>query len=240
MPLRPGVLLDARRCVWLEESRVLVLADIHLGHGWVERRRGSLVPLCDADAFRQRLRELFHSYAPRRLVVLGDIVHAAVPLPALEQEMRDLVDTCAASDVALTVVLGNHDRGLAAQLSRWHLALDLTDRWVEGSWLGVHGDARFPAIDAVLDPSGPPGLCLIGHEHPALRLEGAGNRSAKCPCFLTGPRLVVLPAFSPRAAGTDCRSGRFLGPIATSQAFDAAYVCLGPRLLRVPWPLPAA
>ncbi|MCC6233574.1 MAG: hypothetical protein IT580_13070, partial [Verrucomicrobiales bacterium] len=41
MEVTPGVWLDARRAVWLEGHRALLVADVHLGYVWAERQRGA-------------------------------------------------------------------------------------------------------------------------------------------------------------------------------------------------------
>jgi metallophosphoesterase superfamily enzyme len=45
-------------------------------------------------------------------------------------------------------------------------------------------------------------LEIIGHHHPAVSLaDGAGTR-LKLPALVASPRRLILPAFSPWAAGT--------------------------------------
>ena len=57
-----------------------------------------------------------------------------------------------------------------------------------------HGDTA-PALP-------PDALEIIGHHHPAyLHSDGAGTR-LKLPALVAGPRRLILPAFSPWAAGT--------------------------------------
>jgi metallophosphoesterase superfamily enzyme len=48
----------------------------------------------------------------------------------------------------------------------------------------------------------PDGLVeIIGHHHPAVSCgDGAGSR-VKCPALVAGPKRLILPAFSPWAAG---------------------------------------
>jgi metallophosphoesterase superfamily enzyme len=73
----------------------------------------------------------------------------------------------------------------------------------------------------------------MGHEHPAIHLHDHVTTSVKCPCFLAGPRILVLPAFSGWAAGSNIRSSRFLSAFARHATFTHAYAILAERILPV-------
>jgi metallophosphoesterase superfamily enzyme len=92
-------------------------------------------------------------------------------------------------------------------------------------FLFVHGNENI----AVADGS----TILMGHEHPAISL-GDGVRSAKFPCFLASEKLIVLPAFSRWAAGTEIRSQSFMSPLARNAAFEKAIAILNGKLLQIP------
>ena len=47
------------------------------------------------------------------------------------------------------------------------------------------------------------GRLAIGHLHPAIGLEDAAGVKQRIPAFLVAGQVVVLPAFSPFAAGFD-------------------------------------
>lgn len=80
------------------------------------------------------------------------------------------------------VAPGNHDRGLKAE--GWLL---FPDGVQVGGWRIVHGDGPLPA-----------GRVVHGHFHPCVRLGGV-----TAACYLTAPDRLVLPAFSPDAAGAN-------------------------------------
>lgn len=228
-----GICLDARRAVFLEKSRRLVVADLHLGFAWVQRRRGQLLPVSVADDTPARLAELCRDWDPLEIVVLGDVVHEAVPLEAVREELAAVLEA-AGSERRWRLILGNHDRRLGTRLAEWGLGLPCMAEWTEEAFGFVHGDAL---------PSGDGGECggwvLSGHEHPAVELGDGGTRRAKVPAFLLGVgpdgrRALVVPAFSRWAAG--CVMGRrpFLGAWAERVRWETAVACLGPRLLPIP------
>jgi metallophosphoesterase superfamily enzyme len=73
----------------------------------------------------------------------------------------------------------------------------------------------------------------MGHEHPAINIHDRVTTSLKCPCFLTAPRLLILPAFSPWSAGSNIRSAQFLSPLARETHFTQAYAVLATRILPI-------
>ena len=74
----PGVMAHASGGLWLESSRTLALADLHLGYGWAQRRRGELGPLADAET-RTKLLRVLDELLPAKVLLVGDIVHAPKP-----------------------------------------------------------------------------------------------------------------------------------------------------------------
>jgi metallophosphoesterase superfamily enzyme len=95
----------------------------------------------------------------------------------------------------------------------------------------LHGDAE-PAGDAGKPPGC--GFILMGHEHPAVRLGDGVASSTRCPCFLVGSRLLILPAFSNWAQGTVTSHYGLMSPLARNERFTRAVAILDDRLLSVP------
>jgi len=228
-PGMPGVWLDARRAAWFDAERALVLADLHLGYAWAQRRAGLLLPLPGPEAERDRLASLRAEYRPKTVVFLGDIVHRAVELPALAEELTQLV---AIFDLTaeLRFVAGNHDRNLEIILTKFGLPFRVEPEVQLGQHLLLHGDE----CAAVKAASPGRGRYVMGHEHPAIRLGDGVTTAIKCPCFMVGPRVLILPAFSRWAAGSVVRQNPFMSSLARTERFDEAIAILGNRLLRIP------
>jgi metallophosphoesterase superfamily enzyme len=178
--IQPGVWLDSRLALWLESPRVLVIADLHWGYAAAHRARGNLLPTWGDDDIEARLRALVQDYAPAEMLWLGDVVHAAEGASRAESFLRD-------APVRTAVLAGNHDR-------RWRGAADTAAQ--RGPFFFHHGDA----IRTI--PAG----CVevIGHHHPAVAWSDGAGGNVKLPALLADPERLVLPAFSPWAAGTDC------------------------------------
>jgi len=225
LTLDADVTLDSRRALFFPREQVLAIADLHLGYAWAHRLSGQLMPITPANDTVERLRELQRDDAPREIVVLGDIVHRAMALPILEEEMRDLFDRLSPQS-QLTFIAGNHDRDLQQVLAQWLIPIELVPSKRVGSHLLVHGDARAPAGAAA-------SRIIMGHEHPAISIGDGVTTSQKCPCFLVSDSAVILPAFSRWAAGTNVRTYGLASPLAREARFTRAIAICGDRLLPV-------
>ena len=228
LEISQGLWLDARRAVWLERESVLAVSDLHLGYAWAHRHSGQLMPVTSPEDSVDRLLALVDDYQPRDLILLGDIVHSAVALPPLQEELCRLFSELS-SRTALRLVAGNHDTQLARLLAKCGLTAPVLTEWIAGSYQLVHGDQSDHV--ALREPSAV--MTIMGHEHPAISVGDRVTR-IKCPCFLVSPQVIVLPAFSRWAAGTDVLSTRFLSPLAGQTPFHQAIAILADKLLPVP------
>ncbi len=192
----PGLQAHPSGALWFPESQTAIIADIHLGYSWAQRRRGELGPLVDYRT-REKLLELRDQLQPKRLVFLGDVVHAPRSCTPereyIEHTMHELARGC-----QLIAVRGNHDRHFAREFE--DLPFESVEAWTEAPFTAVHGD-RFTF-------AWPEGHTLIlGHLHPALAVRDAAGAGHKVPVFLVSQSCLVLPAFSPFARGYDVASG---------------------------------
>jgi DNA ligase-associated metallophosphoesterase len=219
------LVFDVRRAAWFPHERVLVVADLHLGYAGAHRMSGQLMPIPPTNDTLARLTELQRDYEPREIVVLGDIVHRAMALPVLAKEVRELFDVLSAR-AQLTFVAGNHDRNLAAVLREWMLPIELIKSREFENYRLAHGDAAIPQNNGAL-------RIVMGHEHPAISIGDGVTTSQKCPCFLVSENLIVLPAFSRWAAGTDIRSYELMSEAARRSKFTQAVAICGDKLLPI-------
>jgi putative SbcD/Mre11-related phosphoesterase len=223
--LAPDLGLDARRAAWLSDFQTLAIADLHLGYAWAHRHAGQLLPLTVPDDILPRALELVENYGARRLVILGDIVHRAVALPAIKDELCAFFGELA-DRVELVFLGGNHDRGLNALLRECRLPIQTGAELPLGRFLLAHGDTTS------VDRAGAE-LLIMGHEHPAISLSDEAAGSAKCPCFLVSDSVLILPAFSRWAAGSNVRNGTFLSAAASAANFTRAVAIVADKLVPV-------
>jgi uncharacterized protein len=191
--LGAGRVAHASGALWLEDEQAAVLADVHLGYGWALRRRGQLGPVGDHGT-RAKLMEAVEELRPRKVVLLGDVVHAPRPVKeeraSLEEAVRWLRERA-----HVIVVLGNHDRRFRQDYP--DLPLEVCEEWRSGEMVAVHGDRELPKGSHV----------IAGHVHPALAVADNAGACHKMPAFVAGENITLLPAFSPMASGFDVRLG---------------------------------
>jgi putative SbcD/Mre11-related phosphoesterase len=194
--LQPGLEAHPSGALWLAKSRTLLIADLHLGYSWAQRRKGELGPLAD-ERTRARVLAVTGEFSPGRLVFVGDVVHAPRPCPEERLWIEALLSQLA-ERAELIAVRGNHDRLFAREFAQ--SPVTTVESWSEDSLLAMHGD-RLPGRP--LDS----GTLVLGHLHPSLIIHDAAGAGQRLPVFLANCRCIVLPAFSPFARGYNVADG---------------------------------
>ena len=238
--LNDDVILDVRRAVWLERERVLVISDLHLGYAWAQRYEGQLMPIGAPDDTVSRIDALCREYRPAQLILLGDIVHRALPVQGIESELRQLLAAVDQLQVRPAFILGNHDRHLEklfAKLSFQHqIQRDLAIGRFEfrhGDNPNVTGRASVPSSGGLDDLSLNNRCLFMGHEHPAISLGDGVSSHMKCPCFLVSDHVIILPAFSRWAAGTSINSAQWNSQVTEAISFSKAIAICNDKLLPI-------
>jgi uncharacterized protein len=176
------LLLLAEKAVWWPAQRTLLVADVHIGKAATFRSLGVPVPRGTTSATLAALDALLARWPARRIVFLGDFLHAA--------EARGPATLGALArwrarhpDLALTLVRGNHDERAGDPPSGLGVEVVTEPLHVESLALCHH-------------PRPQPGAyALAGHLHPCVALGGRAHDRVRLPCFLFGSEVGVLPAF---------------------------------------------
>jgi DNA ligase-associated metallophosphoesterase len=176
------VTLFAERALFWPRERTLFVADVHLGKAAAFRAGGVPLPRGATAADLARLARLCARTDARRLVILGDFLHAksgrVAALDAAFLQWRAAHD-----GIDLVLVRGNHDANAGDPPAEWRVAC-------------VGEPHPFPPFLACHVPAQPSsGYALCGHIHPGFRVSGRGEKSARLPCFVLGRRHAILPAF---------------------------------------------
>jgi putative SbcD/Mre11-related phosphoesterase len=203
------LLTPAKTAVHLPTATA-VLADLHLGYSLVRRGRGDAIPDVDVASVLAPLVQVRSSANFTRVVVAGDLFESADREALVDQ----LIAWFSLHGLELSAVVpGNHD-GSLARLSVAGVPVH-PEGFQLGRWRIVHGD-QAPA----------PPFRVQGHEHPCLRWQGGVNAA----CYLVGADHLILPAFSPDAAGVDVvrdprwRNHRCIA-VAGEQLLDFGVLC---------------
>jgi DNA ligase-associated metallophosphoesterase len=207
--------LLAERAAWIERSRTLLVADVHIGKAVTFRALGVPVPRGTTSETLAGLGRLIERTGARRVVFLGDFLHsakahAASTLGALARWRANQ------RDVELVLVRGNHDARAGSP-------------------------PPFLGIEVVAEPFVSDGLALChhpvphrgayvvaGHLHPCVGLSGRVREFLRLPCFWFGDQVGVLPAF-----------GAFTGMQEISpRTGDRVFAVADDAVCRVPWSRP--
>lgn len=200
--------LFPERAAYWESARTLLVADPHFGKAATFRSYGIPVPHGTTADGLQRLDAIVARVDVRRVLFLGDFLHAqrgraAETLGAVaEWRARH-------GDVEMTIVRGNHDREAGDAPTALGIG-SVNGPLVESPFVFRHEPAASEA-----------GYVIAGHLHPGAVLVGAGRQRVRLPCFWLGARSAVLPAF-----------GDFTGlwPV-TPAAGDRLFVVAGDEVL---------
>ncbi|UTP40482.1 ligase-associated DNA damage response endonuclease PdeM [Phenylobacterium sp. LH3H17] len=187
------VILRASGALWIEQTRMLVVADLHLEKGSSFAMRGQMLPPYDTRDTLTRLAAEVGAAAPQVVVLLGDTFHDRTSEARLAeddaQRLRDL-----AGLTRLIWVIGNHDAD-GPQALPGEVADELT----------VAGLTLRHEPQGGLQPGE-----VAGHLHPCARVV-ASRGSVRRRCFVTDGERMVVPAFGAYAGGLSVRDQAFTG-----------------------------
>jgi uncharacterized protein len=196
---KADILLLPGRGALLPASRTLLVADLHLGKAATFRRAGIPIPEGSSQADLARLEALIRDHEVARLLILGDLLHAASGCTAdVVAEFRAFRDRVPATAVVL--VLGNHD--VAARRLAGDLGLDACLSILDEPPLRfVHIAAAATAEEDDEATTSGIGLVVAGHVHPRVTLRGPSGDRLADRCFHLDERILTLPAFGSFTGG---------------------------------------
>ncbi|OPY31683.1 MAG: hypothetical protein A4E32_01285 [Methanomassiliicoccales archaeon PtaU1.Bin124] len=188
----PGARITSDQCLWMEQDSTIVIADLHIGLESALEADGVHIPRIQTESMKESLLRILDRYQPERVIILGDLKHEFSRNVGQELAEVTSVLSLLKQSAEVSVAKGNHDNYLSAIAFR--LGIDVQDSFRIGGISMMHGH---------LDSDERP--LVIGHEHPSVRVFDEVGAYLKLPCFLhlEEERILVLPAFSPLASGTD-------------------------------------
>ncbi|MFQ6059863.1 MAG: metallophosphoesterase [Thermoplasmata archaeon] len=196
----PQIVVDRDYALYLKKSRTAVIADLHLGYEGALHEEGVSIPRFQKKIMLDRIERILKRYEPRRLIINGDFKHEfSRNLPQEWEDVNEVLDFLI-SRVDTVLTRGNHDNYLMTILAKRGLELIRTAISQGMTIAHGHEDVNWK------------GTLIIGHEHPSLQLRDEIGASIRLPCFLVSEKIIVLPAFTPLATGTNVASMGFISP----------------------------
>lgn len=170
-----------QKAIFLPETSMLVMGDLHLGKAMHFRKAGIFMPPQSAYKDYETLQELITQYQPATVCFLGDLFHSA-----LNAEWNRLAAFMEAyPHIAFLLVKGNHDI-LDMAFYRQHRIRIIEKEMVTGNLIFSHEPLK-------VCPEGM--INIAGHIHPGCIIKSPGRQYLKLPCFYYKQDLFLLPAF---------------------------------------------
>jgi len=187
------VLLLPQKALYWPRLELLAIADIHFGKAAAFRSFGIPVPRGTTTENLDALDALIDATGATHVLFLGDFLHARAAHAAGTQAAM-LAWRVRRKDLVLTLVRGNHDQHAGDPAAV--LGIDLVD---EPYTVGPFSFCHHPELE-----DSAPGYVLAGHVHPAYVLATRFD-ALRLPCFLAGPKRMILPSFGAFTGGHSVR-----------------------------------
>ncbi|MBT3406225.1 metallophosphoesterase [Candidatus Woesearchaeota archaeon] len=196
-------------CLYLEDEKILVVSDVHMGYEEALNKGGVLIPRHQFRETMERLKKTLTFVKPETIILNGDVKHEFGTISETEwRHTIKLIDYLAKHCKKLVLLRGNHDKSLGPIAKKRNI--EMMDEFLVGDTLISHGD-HVPDVATLKDVK----TIIIGHEHPAVSISDY-PRVEKFKCFLVGKwkrkNLVVMPSYNLVTEGTDVVSDRLLSP----------------------------
>jgi putative SbcD/Mre11-related phosphoesterase len=189
--------------LYLKDTQVLVLADLHIGIEEALVKQGVLVPKFHFKDLVGRVEKIFAALAKNKkkvkvVVINGDLKHEFGRIS--DEEWRNTLK------IIDYLSRGNHDTILGPIADKRKVLL--VDSFLDGDKMIIHGDKLVDIPNSVK-------TVIIGHDHPAVGLDEDLRREVY-KCFLVGKHqrknLIVMPSLNPLMEGTDVKDEKLLSP----------------------------
>jgi len=192
-------IIEPYPALYIKELDAIVISDLHLGYEGIMAEQGILVPKIQFKKEMRVLTKIMEMRKASTIIIAGDVKHEFSETTYHEfKEVRDLFEFLKTRYKRVIVIKGNHDNYLFYITRRYDV--ELYDQLVLGDFLFIHGDV-------VPGDFGRAGIIIMGHEHTAIALFDEVGGKEKIKAFLLGDlgkgKVLVMPAFSPLAYGTE-------------------------------------
>ncbi|WP_439129535.1 ligase-associated DNA damage response endonuclease PdeM [Polaribacter sp.] len=170
-----------QRVIFWEAQKSLILSDLHIGKAAHFQKSGIPIPKNVLTTDLERLKQLIHHFKAVKLIIVGDLFHAAYNTDL--DEFKNWLNQF--KNLKLQLIKGNHDRLSNSIYEQFNIEVFASELTIN-SLTFVH-DSIEPQIDSFI---------ISGHIHPGVFIKGKGKQRIKLPCFQISENQLILPAFS--------------------------------------------
>lgn len=237
--IAPGIsLINSWPAVYFKELDAIAISDLHLGYEVaMAESHGIFLPKVQGKKSVEMMEAILKDQAASTLIMNGDIKHEFSETSYHEyKEVRDFFEFASKKFKRIIVLKGNHDTFIIRMTKRFE-NFELHNTYHEKEIFFAHGHQELEPrkIDAK--------VIVIGNEHPSIALYDELKIKEKVKVVLFGEvakkLLIVLPAFSMFALGTDVNvtpADELLSPILQKNIdrMEAIGIVEGEATLRFP------
>lgn len=223
-------------CLYLKESKTLIIPDLHIGYEEALNKQGIYVPRFQFKDTTERLKSILDLIQPlvsipnvratrenpkiynnlNKIILIGDVKHEFGTISETEwKQTLAVLDLLEKYTKEIILIKGNHDTILGPIARKKDLKI--LPYLMLNNILLAHGDKLIENEETKSAKT-----IIIGHEHPAITLREKAKRET-FKCFLVGnykskllklskQKLIVMPSFNLVTTGTDILKERLLSP----------------------------
>lgn len=200
--------------LYLEQEKVLILSDLHIGYEEYLNKQGVLVPRFQLEDLTKRINNILDRIDASKIIINGDLKHEFGTIS--KQEWNDtmrILDLFNGKEVIL--IKGNHDSILGPIAEKKNI--EIKDHCKINDVYICHGDKISEDEDFKKSK-----IVIIGHEHPAVSFRERSDEKYKC--FLKGKwknkLLLVTPSLNLVTQGSDITKDKTLSPFLQNHISD--------------------
>lgn len=226
--------------LWLNQSKTLIIADLHIGLEEALTKQGILIPKFHFKDIVLRLEKILNiinkkinnstnkntNKKIKNIVINGDLKHEFGTIS--DEEWRNtlkILDLLSRNCEKIILIRGNHDKILSPIAEKRNL--EIVEYHQIDDILIIHGYQDIKNIIKHIESANKRNkgkikvkakikTIIIAHEHPAISIRDSA-RSETFKCFLVGKyerrNLIVMPSMNLLTEGTDITREQLLSPI---------------------------
>ena len=193
--LNYDIYFDKTGVLFIEQTKTIVLADLHFGKAKSLNISGFQIPPYDIKETLYKLKKVIEIYKPSRIITLGDNFHDKFSI--LNMNNQEIIELNKITEtVDFKWVTGNHDKKLFSK-----------DK-IGGKFFNSFQDNDLSFKHIKSKNNSKNSFEFSGHFHPKTIIK-INNSSYSYKCFVVSRDFCILPSFGHFTGGIDVKSKVF-------------------------------
>lgn len=189
------LIFDQSGLLFIEQTKTIVISDIHFGKGTSINKKGGYVPPYEIIETIKKLKKKIDYYSPLRIISLGDSFHDKFSISDMNRSDLSEINKIT-NKVEFIWINGNHDQNIIDK-----------DR-IGGVFMEYLKEDNFVYKHIRTDNYKKNEFEFTGHFHPKFSLK-INNSSYFYKCFILTENFCILPSFGIYTGGLDIKNKIF-------------------------------